>query len=71
MKQFQKRHTTATRIWSKKVTQSVLKDFRDSGLVVTKISNGYEVTNKNDVLLLKALNGNNSYLIRAVDFLLA
>ena len=71
MKKFQKRHTTTTRIWSKKVTQSVFKDFRDAGLIVTKIPNGYEVTNENDVLLLKAMNGNNSYLIRAVDFILA
>ena len=71
MKKFQKRHTTATRIWSKKVTQSVLKDFRDAGLIVTKIPSGYEVTNENDVLLLKAMNGNNSYLVRAVDFILA
>lgn len=70
MKKFQKRHTTVTRIWSKKVTQSVLKDFRNAGLIVTKIPSGYEVTNKNGVLLLQAMNGNNSYLIRGVDFLL-
>ena len=71
MKKFQKRHTTATRIWSKKVTQSILKDFRNAGLIVTKIPSGYEVTNKNGVLFLQAMNGNNSYLIRAVDFVLA
>tara|TARA_R100000951_G_scaffold112339_1_gene112541 strand:- start:750 stop:965 length:216 start_codon:yes stop_codon:yes gene_type:complete len=71
MKKFQKRHTTATRIWSKKVTQSVLKDFRNAGLIVTKIPSGYEVTNKNGVLFLQAMNGTNSYLIRAVDFVLA
>jgi len=71
MKKFQKQHTTATRIWSKKVTQSVLKDFREAGLIVTKIPSGYEVTDENDVLLLKAMNGNNSYLVRAVDFILA
>lgn len=71
MKKFQKRHTTATRIWSKKVTQSVLKDFRNAGLIVTKIPSGYEVTNKNGVLFLQAMNGNSSYLIRAVDFVLA
>ena len=71
MKKFQKRHTTETRIWSKKVTQSVLKDFRNAGYIVTKIPSGYEVTNKNGVLFLQAMNGNNSYLIRAVDFVLA
>mgnify|MGYP000232543608 CR=1 FL=1 len=71
MKKFQKRHTTETRIWSKKVTQAVLKDLRNVGLIVTKIPSGYEVTNKNGVLFLKAMTGNNSYLIRAVDFVLA
>lgn len=71
MKEFQKRHTTVSRIWSKKVTQHVLKQCRHSNLIVTKSETGYEVTNKNGVLFLQAMTGNNSYLIRAVDFLLA
>jgi hypothetical protein len=70
MLKFQKRHTTSTRIWSKPETQAVFKDLRAMGLTVTKITGGYEVTNPNNVLILKAMNGKNSYLIRAVDTLL-
>ena len=70
MLKFQKRHTTATRIWSKPQTQQVFKQLRAEGLTVNKINNGYEVVNDNNVLFLKAMNGTNSYLIRSVDFLL-
>ncbi len=71
MLKFQKRHTTVTRIWTKPQTQQTLKDLRAAGLTVNKVPNGYEAVNKNNVLFLKAMNGNNSYLVRAVDFLLA
>jgi len=71
MLKFQKRHTTVTRIWTKPQTQQTLKDLRAAGLTVNKVANGYEAVNDNNVLFLKAMNGNNSYLIRAVDFLLA
>ena len=71
MLKFQKRHTTVTRIWTKPQTQQTLKDLRAAGLTVNKVPNGYEAVNKNNVLFLRAMNGNNSYLVRAVDFLLA
>ena len=71
MLKFQKRHTTVTRIWTKRQTQQVFKQLRAAGLTVNKINNGYEVVNDNNVLFLKAMNGTNSYLIRSVDFLLA
>ena len=70
MLKFQKRHTTVTRIWSKPQTQQVFKQLRAEGLTVNKINNGYEVVNDNNVLLLQAMNGNNSYLIRGIDTLL-
>jgi uncharacterized protein (UPF0128 family) len=71
MLKFQKRHTTVTRIWTKPQTQQTLKELRSVGLTVNKLPNGYEVVNGNNVLFLKAMNGNNTYLIRAVDFLLS
>tara|TARA_R110002020_G_scaffold474368_1_gene705495 strand:+ start:112 stop:327 length:216 start_codon:yes stop_codon:yes gene_type:complete len=70
MLKFQKRHTTVTRIWTKPQAQQVFKQLRAVGLTVNKSNNGYEVVNDNNVLFLKATNGTNSYLIRAVDFLL-
>jgi hypothetical protein len=71
MLKFQKRHNTVTRIWTKPQTQQTLKELRAVGLTVNKLPNGYEVVNDNNVLFLSAMNGNNTYLIRAVDFLLA
>jgi hypothetical protein len=71
MLKFQKRHNTVTRIWTKPQTQQTLKELRSVGLTVNKLPNGYEVVNDNNVLFLSAMNGNNTYLIRAVDFLLA
>ena len=70
MLKFQKRHTTVSRIWSKPQAQRVFKQLRADGLTVNKINNGYEVVNDNNVLLLQALNGNSSYLVRGVDTLL-
>ncbi len=71
MLKFQKGHTTVTRVWTKPQTQQTLKELRAAGLTVNKVPNGYEAVNKNNVLFLRAMSGSNSYLIRAVDFLLA
>ena len=71
MLKFQKRHTTVTRIWTKPQMQQILKDLRAVGITVNKVNSGYEAVNKNNVLLLRAMNGHNSYLVSAVDFILA
>ena len=70
MLKFQKRHTTVSRIWSKPQAQRVFKQLRAGGLTVNKINNGYEVVNDNNVLLLQAMNGSSSYLVRGIDTLL-
>jgi hypothetical protein len=51
--------------------QQILKDLRAVGITVNKVNSGYEAVNKNNVLLLRAMNGHNSYLVSAVDFILA
>jgi len=59
--------STYTRILSKPQTQALLKQLRsDDDLEVTKLNSGYEVVDimRDDALVFRAMNGNNSYLCR-------
>ena len=62
---------TVTRMWSKKETQHMLQDMREQGLTVNKTAIGYDLLAPNGSLLLRAANGNSSYLLRMVDNLFA
>lgn len=65
-KQFPKNVETRSRLWPKRAFQDMLTDVRRQGLTVTKLDGGYEMTNNNGVLLLRAMQGNNGYLVRAI-----
>lgn len=53
-----------TKIWAKKETQTTLAALRRHGYQVEKINSGYCVTHPNGTQVLKAMNGNNGYLVR-------
>jgi hypothetical protein len=59
------------RVYSKSEFQAMRRALLSQDMPIVKIENGYEMVNKNGVLLLKAMNGNNSYLVRMVDNLFA
>jgi hypothetical protein len=52
-----------SRVWSKPVTQSTIKQLRSAGMVVEKISSGYSC-HVGDQLIFKAMIGTNGYLVR-------
>jgi hypothetical protein len=51
------------RVWSKPVTQQVIKQLRNAGMTVKKINNGYECHVGNE-LIFKAMIGTQGYLVR-------
>ena len=60
-----------SKILSKPTVQAMIKGLRASGLKVKKIEGGYVCTalhpeHKESVTVFKAMNGNNSYLVRMV-----
>ena len=55
-----------SRILQKPDVQQMLKALRKAGLEVDKSDSGYTVKNKNGVLLFRAMNGRNNYLVRMV-----
>ncbi len=64
MNTFHKEANTKTRIFAKRDLQQVLKDLKAQGATVDKNNmGGYDVI-YNDVLIMQAMNGNNSYLVR-------
>jgi hypothetical protein len=64
MNTFHKEANTKTRIFGKRDFQRVLKDLKAQGATVDKNDMcGYDVL-YNDVLIMQAMNGNNSYLVR-------
>lgn len=64
MNTFHKEANTKTRIFGKRDFQRVLKDLKAQGATVDKNDmGGYDVL-YNDVLIMQAMNGNNSYLVR-------
>jgi len=65
-KNFSKDHKTCSRIWSKSDFQEMLKAVRKQGFIVSKIDSGYTMHANNGVLLLRAMNGRNGYLVRQV-----
>lgn len=52
-----------SRVWSKPVTQDIIKQLRNAGLVVDKLSSGYECK-INGHLVFKAMIGSQGYLVR-------
>jgi hypothetical protein len=58
--------TMIARVVSKKNTQAMIKALRAAGLTVSKISSGYECFggSTGELLLFRAMIGNNGYLIR-------
>jgi len=52
-----------SRIWTKKQTQATIKDLRQAGLPVTKLSSGYEAKVGTEIVF-KAMIGTNGYLVR-------
>lgn len=62
-----------TRILPKPTLQAILKDIRNNvgNLTVAKDTNGYTVTTRKGLVVLKAMNGNNDYLTRWHPKLLA
>lgn len=64
---------TITRVFSKKDFQQLRTDFKAQGFSVNKTEDeeGYELKLKDGRLLLKALKGNNGYLVRMVHNLLS
>ncbi len=60
-----------SRILQKPDVQQMLKALRKAGLEVDKSAMGYTVKNKNGVLLFRAMNGRNDYLVRMVPDLFA
>ena len=60
-----------SRIFSKPEFQVMRKALLSQDMPIVKIDNGYEMINKNGVLLLRAMNGRNGYLVRMVDNLFA
>lgn len=64
MNTFHKKANTKTRIFGKRDFQRVLKDLKAQGATVDKNDmGGYDVL-YNNVLIMQAMNGNNSYLVR-------
>ena len=59
-----------SRIWTKAQTQSTIKAMRDAGYTVNKINSGYECI-INGETILKAMIGNNGYLVRYANDLFA
>ena len=58
------------RVIDKQTVQLMLKGLREAGLTVKKLDNGYECIS-NGTLLLRAMNGRNSYLVRMQEDLFA
>ena len=57
--------TMTSRIWTKKQTQSTIKDFRANGYQVEKKDVGHYECREDGVLLFAALNGGGSkYMVR-------
>ena len=63
MRRFDDNTETRTRMFNKRDLQAVLKNFRANGYTVEKGNNRYEVLD-GDRLVLSALNGVRSYLVR-------
>ena len=60
-----------SKILSKPTVQAMIKGLRSSGLTVKKIDSGYickalHPEHKEPITVFKAMNGNNSYLVRMV-----
>ena len=66
MKQFAGK--TISRVWSKSEFQKMRQDLRKQGFDVARTAdgNGYELQTAKGLLLLKAMNGRNTYLVRQV-----
>jgi hypothetical protein len=64
---------TVSHVWTKPMMQQVRRDFKRQGLNITKTEdgNGYELKLPNGLLLLKAMNGSQGYLVRHVYNLFA
>jgi hypothetical protein len=60
-----------SRILQKPDVQQMLKALRKAGLEVDKSDSGYTVKNKNGVLLFRAMNGRQNYLVRMISDLFA
>ena len=70
MNKFNTETETRTKIFNKRSLQATLKQFRQAGYYVVKTSHGYNVLDE-DRLILQAMNGNSSYLVRLDKQLLA
>jgi len=59
------------RVVEKKEVQKMLAALREAGLKVNKLNGGYEVKaygiDKVEVVVFKAINGRDNYLVRMVD----
>lgn len=55
-----------SRVIQKKIVQDMIKTLREAGLCVEKINGGYECDVKG-VMVFKAMNGSNGYLVRMAD----
>ena len=62
---------TESHVWSKPQFQSIKRDMVRGGFPFTKLDAGYECRMPNGKLLLKAMNGRNTYLVRHVTNLFA
>jgi hypothetical protein len=50
-------------LWAKRMTQSMLKEFRKAGYQVDKLGAGYQIIHEGQ-LIFKAMVGGNAYLVR-------
>ena len=60
-----------SRVFSKSEFQNMRRALLEQDMPIVKIDNGYEMKSSRGVLLLRAMNGTNSYLVRMLDGLFA
>ena len=70
MNKFNTETETRTKVFNKRSLQATLKQFRQAGYCVVRTSHGYNVLDEGR-LILQAMNGNSSYLVRLDKQLLA
>lgn len=56
-------------LWTKRMTQSMLKEFRKAGYQVDKLGAGYQIIHEG-IIIFKAMIGGNAYLVRYDERLL-